>query len=60
LKIETKIGHLLAFIGTVVRILEHDLTIAPRNVRRNDAIILSGDLGRHGIAVMSARRLFHL
>lgn len=30
-------------------------TIGPRSVRPGDAVIVSGDLGRHGIAVMAAR-----
>ena len=29
--------------------------IAPRQVRPGDAVLLSGDIGRHGIAVMAAR-----
>jgi hydrogenase expression/formation protein HypE len=33
----------------------HDLNIAPASVRRGDAIIVSGDLGRHGIAIMAQR-----
>lgn len=44
------------FINTAgVGIIEHDLTIAPDRVREGDAILLSGDLGRHGIAIMAAR-----
>lgn len=38
-----------------VGVIEHDLTIAPRSVRAGDAVILSGDIGRHGIAVMAVR-----
>ena len=30
-------------------------TIAPASVRAGDAIILSGDIGRHGIAIMAVR-----
>lgn len=30
-------------------------TIGPQRVRPGDAVILSGDIGRHGIAVMAAR-----
>jgi len=40
-----------AGIGTI----EHELTIAPSSVTVGDAILLSGDLGRHGIAIMAAR-----
>lgn len=38
-----------------VGVIEHDLLIAPRSVRAGDAVILSGDVGRHGIAVMAVR-----
>lgn len=44
------------FINTAgIGVVEHGLTIAPQNVQPGDVILLSGDLGRHGIAVMSAR-----
>jgi hydrogenase expression/formation protein HypE len=44
------------FINTTgFGVVEHDLTIAPRSIRRGDAVILSGDIGRHGIAIMAAR-----
>ena len=44
------------FINTAgVGILEHGLTIAPQSVRRGDAILVSGDLGRHGMAIMAVR-----
>jgi hydrogenase expression/formation protein HypE len=35
--------------------IEHDMTLAPDCVRPGDAIILSGDIGRHGVAVMVQR-----
>jgi len=35
--------------------IEHSLVIAPSSVRPGDSILLSGDIGRHGIAVMAAR-----
>lgn len=38
-----------------VGVIEHDLLIAPQSVRAGDAVILSGDIGRHGIAVMAVR-----
>jgi len=38
-----------------VGVIEHDLTIAPQSVRVGDALVLSGDIGRHGIAVMAVR-----
>ncbi len=40
-----------AGIGTIVA--RHP--IEPQSVRAGDAVILSGDIGRHGIAVMAAR-----
>jgi hydrogenase expression/formation protein HypE len=44
------------FINTAgVGVIEHELTIAPSSVQPGDAILLSGDLGRHGIAIMAAR-----
>jgi hydrogenase expression/formation protein HypE len=38
-----------------VGIIEHGQTIGPANVRPGDVILLSGDIGRHGIAIMAAR-----
>jgi hydrogenase expression/formation protein HypE len=35
--------------------VDHDLIIQPSNVQVGDAIVLSGDLGRHGIAVQASR-----
>ncbi|WP_425217786.1 hydrogenase expression/formation protein HypE [Tumidithrix helvetica] len=44
------------FINTSgVGIIEHDLEIAPQSVRQGDAILLNGDIGRHGIAIMAVR-----
>lgn len=44
------------FINTAgIGLIEHNLTIAPVSVRPGDVILLSGDLGRHGIAIMAAR-----
>ena len=36
-------------------VMEHSLRIAPQNVQPGDAVILSGDLGRHGMAIMAVR-----
>jgi hydrogenase expression/formation protein HypE len=36
-------------------IVEHSLAISPASVRPGDAVLLSGDLGRHGIAVLAQR-----
>ena len=44
------------FINTAgVGVVEHGLTISPAAVRPGDAILLSGDIGRHGIAIMAVR-----
>jgi hydrogenase expression/formation protein HypE len=36
-------------------VLEHALTIAPAKVQAGDAVLISGDVGRHGMAIMSVR-----
>jgi hydrogenase expression/formation protein HypE len=44
------------FVNTAgIGIVEHDLVIAPTSVRPGDAILLSGDVGRHGVAIMAVR-----
>ena len=44
------------FINTAgVGIIEHDLTITPTSVQAGDVVLLSGDIGRHGIAIMAVR-----
>jgi hydrogenase expression/formation protein HypE len=44
------------FINTAgVGLIEHDVEITPANVRQGDSVLLSGDLGRHGIAIMAQR-----
>jgi len=44
------------FINTAgVGVVEHGLRIAPASVRAGDAVILSGDIGRHGMAIMAVR-----
>ncbi len=44
------------FINTAgIGVIEHSLTIAPRSVQPGDAVLVSGDLGRHGMAIMAAR-----
>jgi len=45
------------FINTAgIGIVPPSIVIEPARVRPGDAIILSGDIGRHGIAVMSIRQ----
>lgn len=44
------------FINTAgVGVIEHDLTLAPASVRPGDVVLLSGDIGRHGITIMAER-----
>ena len=44
------------FINTTgIGMMEHSLNIAPQNVQPGDAVIVSGDLGRHGMAIMAVR-----
>ncbi len=38
-----------------VGVIETALTVAPSSIRAGDAVILSGDLGRHGMAIMATR-----
>ncbi|MBP9900019.1 MAG: hydrogenase expression/formation protein HypE [Verrucomicrobia subdivision 3 bacterium] len=40
---------------TGIGAIEHSLTIAPQTVQPGDAVIISGDLGRHGMAIMTVR-----
>ncbi|MDH3455655.1 MAG: hydrogenase expression/formation protein HypE [Gemmatimonadota bacterium] len=44
------------FINTSgIGLIDHDLRIGPTSIRGGDVIVLSGDIGRHGIAVMAVR-----
>ncbi len=44
------------FINTAgIGILERPVTIRPSEVKPEDAVLLSGDVGRHGIAIMAVR-----
>lgn len=44
------------FINTTgIGVIEHDLVIDPTSVRPGDKVLLSGDIGRHGIAIMAER-----
>ena len=38
-------------VGTI----DHELDVRPARVKPGDAILLSGDVGRHGVAVLAAR-----
>ena len=44
------------YINTAgVGVIDHSLVIAPASVRPGDSVLLSGDLGRHGMAIMAVR-----
>jgi hydrogenase expression/formation protein HypE len=44
------------FINTTgVGIIEHSLAITPKSVQPGDVVLVSGDLGRHGMAIMAVR-----
>jgi hydrogenase expression/formation protein HypE len=44
------------FVNTAgVGVVSHDLVIAPSSVRPGDAVLVSGDLGRHGVAILAVR-----
>jgi hydrogenase expression/formation protein HypE len=38
-----------------IGLIEHSGLIAPQSVRPGDVVVLSGDIGRHGMAVMAVR-----
>ncbi len=44
------------FINTTgIGVIEHSLNIAPQSVQPGDAVLLSDDVGRHGMAIMAVR-----
>jgi len=44
------------FINTTgIGVIEHPQTILPQSVRPGDRVLVSGDLGRHGMAIMAQR-----
>jgi len=48
-------GNGLYINTTGLGMMEHDRLISPAQVQAGDAVILSGDIGRHGMAVMAQR-----
>ncbi|MBI3822289.1 MAG: hydrogenase expression/formation protein HypE [Planctomycetes bacterium] len=49
------------FINTSgIGVIAHPHVVGPRQVQPGDAILLSGDVGRHGIALMAVREGFRL
>lgn len=44
------------FVNTSgIGVIEHDLVIAPSSVQPGDVLIVNGDIGRHGMAIMAVR-----
>ena len=44
------------FLNTTgLGVIEHDQQILPQKVQPGDAVLVSGDLGRHGMAIMAVR-----
>lgn len=44
------------FINTTgIGMIEHCLAIAPQSIQLGDVVLLNGDLGRHGMAIMAVR-----
>lgn len=44
------------FINTSgIGLIQHDLNISPKSIKPGDVILLNGDIGRHGIAIMAER-----
>lgn len=44
------------FINTAgIGIIEHNMIISPKSVQPGDIVLLNGDIGRHGIAIMAVR-----
>lgn len=49
------------FINTTgIGLIEHEQEIGPGSIRTGDVCIVSGDIGRHGIAIMNARASLEL
>ena len=43
-----------------IGVLKTNLDISPSNIKAGDVILINGDIGRHGIAIMAEREGFHL
>jgi len=44
------------FINTAgIGVIEHPVPISPKQIKPGDRVIVSGDIGRHGIAIMAVR-----
>ena len=45
------------FINTSgIGFITHNLDISPKSIRPGDAVLINGDIGRHGIAIMAQRQ----
>ena len=53
--IDRKKGDELFINTSGVGVIEHDLIIQPASIQPGDHIIINGDIGRHGIAVLAQR-----
>jgi hydrogenase expression/formation protein HypE len=53
--VEAGAGDGVYITTTGIGLVETDLDVRPDKIEDGDVVILSGDLGRHGIAVMAAR-----
>ena len=51
-------GHGVFINTSGIGVLEGDLVVSPERITSGDAIIINGDIGRHGIAVMAQREGF--
>lgn len=51
-------GDGLFIVSSAVGTLEHNLWLHPSAIRPGDVVLVSGDLGRHGVAVLVAREGF--
>ncbi len=49
-------GHKVFITTAGIGSIDHGLVISPDRIRAGDAVVLSGDIGRHGIAVISSRQ----
>ena len=48
-------GHGVYINTAGIGLIKHDLVIRPESIQPGDNIILNGDIGRHGIAIMAER-----
>ena len=56
--VERKNGDEILINTSGIGIVEHGLDISPAAIQAGDAVLLNGDIGRHGIAIMAQREGF--